>query len=196
MNRGSDEKRQPVLELGPDVIHHLLPHRRPLLFVDSVRAYDRGASKRTPSRFGRARQISANEEVFAGHFPGLSLWPGIYTIEGLGQSCFLLEVLWALQKEWQDEGGDPEEILSALKNLELGYQLSPRFRPAGFGAAPAFRWQGPAHRHQRLGRESVSCSRSSPGSASTTTSFAPTLSIHSYASRWRRASKVAPWLGA
>jgi 3-hydroxyacyl-[acyl-carrier-protein] dehydratase len=124
------EKRGLALELGRDVIRHLLPHRRPLLLVDGIRRYDRGTDAGRPQVWAR-RHISANEEVFAGHFPGLHLWPGIYTIEGLGQTCFLLEILLALEKEWKDKGRDPEEVLAALRNLELGYQLSPRFDPAG-----------------------------------------------------------------
>lgn len=135
------DKRAPVLELGPDVIQQLLPHRRPLLFVDGIRNYARAGEGGRPELRAR-RQISANEEVFAGHFPGLHLWPGIFTIEGLGQSCFLLEVLLTLQKAREDEGGDPEEILSALRNLELGYQLSPRFRPDGSALLERFRTMG------------------------------------------------------
>jgi 3-hydroxymyristoyl/3-hydroxydecanoyl-(acyl carrier protein) dehydratase len=122
------EKRS--FELGPDVIRQLLPYRRPLLLVDSVRAYHRGVDSGRPELWAR-RQISANEEVFAGHFPGLHMWPGIYTQEGLGQSCFLLEVLLTLQEEWERQGGDPDEVLLALRNLELGYQLNPAFRPQG-----------------------------------------------------------------
>jgi 3-hydroxyacyl-[acyl-carrier-protein] dehydratase len=128
MNRGNTEKRP--FEIGPDVIRQLLPYRRPLLLVDSIRSYVRGGESVRPELRAR-RQISANEEVFAGHFPGLHIWPGIYTQEGLGQSCFLLEVLLTLQKECERQGGEPEEVLSALRNLELGYQLSPSFRPQG-----------------------------------------------------------------
>jgi 3-hydroxyacyl-[acyl-carrier-protein] dehydratase len=128
MSRNIDHRGSP-LELGPDVVRHLLPHRRPLLLVDGIRRYHRSGENGRPELWAH-RHISANEEVFAGHFPGLAIWPGIYTIEGLGQSCFLLEVLVTLQEEWEHEAGDPEEILGALRNLELGYQMSPRFRPA------------------------------------------------------------------
>jgi 3-hydroxyacyl-[acyl-carrier-protein] dehydratase len=127
MNRQA-EGRASILELGPDVIQHLLPHRRPLLMVDTIRRYERGADGGRPELWAR-RQISANEEVFAGHYPGLHLWPGIYTIEGLGQSCFLLEILVMLQKAYEDGGGNADEVLAALRNLELGYQLNPRYRP-------------------------------------------------------------------
>ncbi len=128
MNRGNEEMHR--LDLGPDVIRRLLPYRRPLLLVDRVRAYNRGAKNGRPALWTR-RQISSNEEIFAGHFPGLHLWPGIYTQEGLGQSCFLLEVLVGMQTEWERQGGDAEEFQKELANLEAGYQLSSRFRADG-----------------------------------------------------------------
>ncbi len=44
------------------------------------------------------RYISANEPVFTGHFPNMKLWPGVYTLEGLRQSCYLLHALHVLEK--------------------------------------------------------------------------------------------------
>jgi 3-hydroxyacyl-[acyl-carrier-protein] dehydratase len=118
-------KQTSNLVLGPDVITRILPHRRPFLMVDAVEGYDRGARPTLRA----ARHISANEPVFEGHFPGLHLWPGVYTIEGLGQSANLLHVIWSLERRWQEQGGDPEDVLAALRNLELGYRMAPGFRP-------------------------------------------------------------------
>ena len=113
------------LHLGPDVIERLIPHRRPFLMVDTIEGYDRGPRPTLRA----ARHISANEPVFEGHFPGLHLWPGVYTIEGMGQSCNLLEILWAFERGFEDNGDDPAEVLAALRNLELGYTLRPGYRP-------------------------------------------------------------------
>lgn len=77
------------LKLGADIVRQLLPHRPPFLFVDTVEAFSSGER---PS-LSAAHHISPNEPVFAGHFPDLYLWPGVYTIEGLAQSCLLLSVL-------------------------------------------------------------------------------------------------------
>lgn len=116
-----------ALELGPDVIHHLIPHRRPFLMVDRIRRYERGP---TPKLWAE-RYVSANEPVFEGHYPGLHLWPGVYTIEGLGQASLLLEVLAFLEREAEARDRSPDAALAELRNLELGYRLNPGFKPDG-----------------------------------------------------------------
>lgn len=118
-----------ALELGPDVIRHLIPHRRPFLMVDRIRRYERGPAP----KLWAERYVSANEPVFEGHYPGLHLWPGVYTIEGLGQTSLLLEVLAFLEREAETLGKTADDALSELRNLELGYRLRPGFDPAGSG---------------------------------------------------------------
>lgn len=71
-----------------------LPQRPPLLLVDRVTATVWGAE---PSLVA-ALDITGDEAVLAGHFPGRPLWPGSYTIEGLAQACALLGGLWARQE--------------------------------------------------------------------------------------------------
>lgn len=122
-------KKLTPLALGPDVVTRLLPHRRPFLMVDSVEGYARGPRPALRA----ARMISANEPVFEGHFPGLHLWPGVYTIEGMGQTCNLLRVLVELEAAWEKAGRDPEGVLLALRNMELGFRMLPGYR-AGVGA--------------------------------------------------------------
>jgi 3-hydroxyacyl-[acyl-carrier-protein] dehydratase len=133
------ERDQAALRLGADVVKHLIPHRPPLLMVDSVRRYQRGAR---PTLWA-SRQISANEAVFAGHYPGLHLWPGVYTIEGLGQTGQILAVLLHLEQRWQEKGGDPDEVLQALRNLEQGYRLQPGFQPEASQLLQELRGEGP-----------------------------------------------------
>lgn len=117
-------KKLPTLHLGPDVVTRLLPHRRPFLMVDSIEGYARGPR---PSLCA-SRLVSANEPVFEGHFPGLHLWPGVYTIEGMGQSCNLLRILLELQAAWERQGRDPEGVLAALRNMDLGFHFQPGYR--------------------------------------------------------------------
>lgn len=111
-----------ILDLGPDVVQRLIPHRRPLLMVDRVEAFEDGEQ---PSLWA-ARLISSNEPVFDGHFPGLHLWPGVYTIEGLLQSTNLLHIVWAARQQVPE----PDTVFDALANLELGYRLHPGYQPA------------------------------------------------------------------
>ena len=120
-----NQKNEHPLSLGPDVLRHLLPHRRPFLMVDAIDGYQRAPH---PTLWA-SRFISSNEEVFSGHFPGLNLWPGVYTIEGLGQCCSLAILLSEVQRLWEEQGGDPEEPLTSLRNLEQGYRLRPGYRP-------------------------------------------------------------------
>jgi 3-hydroxyacyl-[acyl-carrier-protein] dehydratase len=117
-------KKLSPLSLGPDVVTRLLPHRRPFLMVDSIEGYSRAPRPTLCA----ARMISANEPVFEGHFPGLHLWPGVYTIEGMGQSCNLLRILLELQAAWEKLGRDPEDVLTALRNMDLGFHFQPGYR--------------------------------------------------------------------
>jgi 3-hydroxyacyl-[acyl-carrier-protein] dehydratase len=114
--------REHALELGPDVVQRLLPHRRPLLLVDRILGFEPDSER--PALWA-TRHISANEEVFAGHFPDLHLWPGIYTVEGLGQSCHLLQALLELRQICGERGLSFDGVLRALQSLELGYRLKP-----------------------------------------------------------------------
>lgn len=118
-----------ALNLGPDVIAELLPHRRPFVLVDRIVDYTPGER---PSLRAQ-RYISANEPIFEGHFPGLHLWPGAYTVEGLGQTGNLLQLIHNLRQGFARTGRNPEEVVSGLRNLELGFTMSPGHKPEASG---------------------------------------------------------------
>lgn len=99
------------LRLGPDVIAALIPHRRPLVMVDGVAAYRHAPA---PTLWAH-RHISANEDIFTGHFPGVHLWPGVYTIEGLGQSTLICAILAYLVGERERAGGTAADVYQALR---------------------------------------------------------------------------------
>ncbi len=102
------------LALGPDVVTKLLPHRRPFLMVDGVVAWARGAQPRMKAY----RNVSANEPVFDGHFPGVHLWPGVYTIEGMGQTANLLTVIDRIVTELVAHGATVDDAVGALRALD------------------------------------------------------------------------------
>lgn len=110
-----------ALKLGGDVVQMLLPHRRPFLFVDTTLAVSFGAR---PSLRAQ-KMVSVNEPVFDGHFPGLSLWPGVYTVEGLGQTTNLMDVMVALADGLAREGGSAADLIEALRAIDA------RARPGG-----------------------------------------------------------------
>jgi 3-hydroxyacyl-[acyl-carrier-protein] dehydratase len=118
------EEKQ-LLSFGPDVIQRLIPHRRPLCMVDRVRGVELGQH---PTLWA-SRNISANEAVFDGHFPGLHLWPNIYTQEGLVQSALILEVVAWLVERAADQGHGADGVCEALANLERAHRLQAGFDP-------------------------------------------------------------------
>ena len=65
-------------------IHKYLPHRYPFLFVDRVIEFE--ADKRIVA----IKNVSANEPMFAGHFPGNPIFPGIFIVEALAQASGIL----------------------------------------------------------------------------------------------------------
>ena len=99
--------------LGADVVGRLIPERHPMIMVDRIIDY-----KTSPHpQLSAERYVSANEPVFAGHFPNLKLWPGIHTIEGLRQCCALLELVRQL---------DEAELLGGLLAIERRQTLHPQ----------------------------------------------------------------------
>ena len=121
MRAGSDGD----LRLGAPVVELLIPHRRPFLMVDGVTRFH----LEEPPRVEAYRHVSMNEPCFAGHFPGMPLWPGALTMEGLGQTAALLSALNGLCGLAQEDGEDPHTALEWLRNLDRGYRMHPGYRP-------------------------------------------------------------------
>ena len=124
MSGGTAKPRADALSLGSNVVELLLPQRRPLLMVDRVDAFDSGP----PPTLRASRHISANEIFFEGHFPGMHLWPGCLTIEGMGQTSALLVAVLAVRDGMAASGADPERGLDELRNLDLGFRMHPGYR--------------------------------------------------------------------
>jgi beta-hydroxyacyl-ACP dehydratase FabZ len=67
----------PILDIRE--IMTILPHRYPMLLIDRITELE-------PMTFARGyKNITANEQMLTGHFPGNPVLPGVYMIEALAQ---------------------------------------------------------------------------------------------------------------
>ena len=58
----------------------ILPHRFPFLLIDRVEELSIGESIKA------YKNVTYNEQIFQGHFPGHPIYPGVMSIEGLAQA--------------------------------------------------------------------------------------------------------------
>ncbi|AUX11772.1 3-hydroxyacyl-[acyl-carrier-protein] dehydratase FabZ [Latilactobacillus sakei] len=66
--------------LDSQEIQAILPHRYPMLLIDRVLSF-------APGEFAIARKnVSINEAVFQGHFPGNPVLPGVFILEAMAQT--------------------------------------------------------------------------------------------------------------
>lgn len=79
-----------------------LPHRDPFVFIDAVTAVDAGLSAQGTKTF------TGEEPMFAGHFPGDPLVPGVILTEALAQTAGIAG------------GGDGRRfLLSAIRGMKF-----------------------------------------------------------------------------
>ncbi|WP_339339632.1 3-hydroxyacyl-ACP dehydratase FabZ [uncultured Oceanicoccus sp.] len=65
-------------------IQQYLPHRYPFLLVDRVEELNLGES------ITAIKNVSINEPFFQGHFPQVSIMPGMLIVEAMAQACGIL----------------------------------------------------------------------------------------------------------
>ena len=64
-------------------IMEIIPHRDPMLLVDTVEALEPGVQITT-------FHVSAEREIFKGHFPADPVLPGVYSVECMAQTADIL----------------------------------------------------------------------------------------------------------
>jgi 3-hydroxyacyl-[acyl-carrier-protein] dehydratase len=74
---------------GIDEVMRRLPHRYPMLLVDRVLECVAG------ERVVALKNVTANEQFFAGHFPGRPVMPGVMVLEALAQTAGILAFVTA-----------------------------------------------------------------------------------------------------
>ena len=65
-------------------IQKLIPHRYPMLLIDRVVDFEPG------KWLHGIKNVTVNEPVFTGHFPGYSIFPGVMILESLAQATGVL----------------------------------------------------------------------------------------------------------
>ena len=77
----SPSESKELTSIDIDRILQLLPHRYPFLMIDRIVNVDSDESATG------IKNVSVNEPIFQGHFPGNPVFPGVLIIEGMAQTA-------------------------------------------------------------------------------------------------------------
>jgi 3-hydroxyacyl-[acyl-carrier-protein] dehydratase len=97
---------------SPPVTRHIpdLPHRPPFVFVRKVLTREPGVSAECETQFSR------DDPMFAGHFPGDPLVPGVILTEALAQTAGIAA---------HEENSKTRFLLSAIRQMKFFQAVRP-----------------------------------------------------------------------
>jgi 3-hydroxyacyl-[acyl-carrier-protein] dehydratase len=86
-----------------------LPHKDPIKFIDNFDLLPDGT-------VSASYTIPLNHPVFQGHFPHISVWPGVHLIEGMNQTAGLHAL--NLAKKISNTDIDPTKIITFVTSVD------------------------------------------------------------------------------
>ena len=112
----SDEQEEPIESRHLSLVTRPflgLPHRPPFVFVRAVSNCDPGRSAEATTSF------AADDPMFAGHFPGNPLVPGVILTEALAQTAGIAAA------SGYPENARPLFLLSAIRTMKFFQAIRP-----------------------------------------------------------------------
>jgi 3-hydroxyacyl-[acyl-carrier-protein] dehydratase len=123
--------------LDIDGIKAIIPHRNPFLLVDRIEELEPGV------RAVGIKNVTANEDFFAGHFPEYPVMPGVLIVEAMAQvgSVALLAVEENRGRIALFAGIDKVRFKRQVRpgdTLRITCEITRSRGPLGFGEATAY----------------------------------------------------------
>ncbi|MBO8142154.1 MAG: 3-hydroxyacyl-ACP dehydratase FabZ [Firmicutes bacterium] len=95
----------------------LLPHRYPMLMVDRIVELE-------PNRRAVGiKNVTINEPVFTGHYPGRPIWPGVLVLESMAQVAGL--ALMPSDRRASHSEGDPVPLFTGVDRARFRKPVVP-----------------------------------------------------------------------
>lgn len=84
-----------IYAISGEAVRKFLPHRYPFLLVDRILSIEptgvlssmKGTEDKIGTKVIALKNVSFNEPMFQGHFPGFAIFPGVLTIEAMAQAA-------------------------------------------------------------------------------------------------------------